>query len=246
MISRLLRCARNDGAVYAGAHGGTAHACAHEATAHAGAYEATAHAGAHKATAHVPVMARALRARGHLLASLRQGLHRVLTILSVMVLAACASEPKPSDYAQEKPVLDLKAYLQGPLTAHGVFTDRSGKVVKRFTVAMTGSWNGDEGVLDERFTYSDGTQQTRVWKLKSLGDGIYEGTADDVVGRALGQARGNALNWRYTLKLPVDGTVYEVQFDDWMFLMDERVMLNKARMSKFGIFLGEVTLAFYR
>ena len=105
---------------------------------------------------------------------------------------------------------------------------------------------GHDGVLDERFTYSDGTQQTRVWKLKSLGDGIYEGTADDVVGRALGQARGNALNWRYTLKLPVDGTVYEVQFDDWMFLMDERVMLNKARMSKFGIYLGEVTLAFYR
>ncbi len=40
--------------------------------------------------------------------------------------------------------------------------------------------------------------------------------------------------------------VYEVQFDDWMYLMDERVMLNKAVMSKFGIRLGEVTLAFYK
>jgi hypothetical protein len=28
--------------------------------------------------------------------------------------------------------------------------------------------------------------------------------------------------------------------------MDERVMLNKAVMSKFGIRLGEVTLAFYK
>jgi hypothetical protein len=37
-----------------------------------------------------------------------------------------------------------------------------------------------------------------------------------------------------------------VQFDDWMYLVDERVMLNKARMSKFGIFLGEVTLSFTR
>jgi hypothetical protein len=26
--------------------------------------------------------------------------------------------------------------------------------------------------------------------------------------------------------------------------MDERVMLNKARMSKWGIYLGEVTLSF--
>jgi len=42
----------------------------------------------------------------------------------------------------------------------------------------------------------------------------------------------------------VDGSIYDVQFDDWMYLVDERVMLNKAAMSKFGIRLGEVTLAF--
>jgi hypothetical protein len=42
----------------------------------------------------------------------------------------------------------------------------------------------------------------------------------------------------------VDGSTWDVQFDDWMFLMDERVMLNRAVMSKFGIRLGEVTLAF--
>ena len=57
---------------------------------------------------------------------------------------------------------------------------------------------------------------------------------------------GNALNWTYTLALPVDGTVYNVQFDDWMYQMDEHVMLNKAKMSKFGFYLGEVTLAFYK
>ena len=62
------------------------------------------------------------------------------------------------------------------------------------------------------------------------------------LGEAIGVASGNALNWRYTLRLPVDGSIYEVQFDDWMYLVDERVMLNKARMSKFGIFLGEVTV----
>jgi hypothetical protein len=31
-----------------------------------------------------------------------------------------------------------------------------------------------------------------------------------------------------------------------MVLMDERVMLNKAVMSKFGIRLGEVTLSFHK
>ena len=32
----------------------------------------------------------------------------------------------------------------------------------------------------------------------------------------------------------MDGKTYEVQFDDWMYLMDDAVMLNKAEMSKFG------------
>jgi hypothetical protein len=72
------------------------------------------------------------------------------------------------------------------------------------------------------------------------------GKADDVVGEALGESSGNALNWAYTLALPVDDTIYNVQFDDWMYLVNSKVMLNKAKMSKFGIELGEVTLSFYK
>jgi hypothetical protein len=165
-------------------------------------------------------------------------------VLGAAVLAAGCAGPVPADYAAEKPVLDLKTYFNGPMTAHGLFTDRSGQVVRRFTVEMTGSWTGNQGVLDERFTYSDGKTERRVWRLTDLGGGRWEGRADDVVGVAQGLAAGNALNWRYTLALPVDGRVWEVQFDDWMFLVDDKVMLNKAVMSKFGIRLGEVTLVF--
>jgi Protein of unknown function (DUF3833) len=163
-----------------------------------------------------------------------------------LLLAGCASSPTPADYAAEKPILDLREYFNEEVTAHGVFTDRGGKVVRRFSVLMKCSWSGDEGVLDEDFTYSDGKKERRVWRLKRLPNGAYTGTADDVVGIARGQAAGNALQWRYTLRLPVDGSVYEVQFDDWMYLMDSHVMLNKAVMSKFGFRLGEVTLAFHK
>ena len=107
-------------------------------------------------------------------------------------------------------------------------------------------WNGEQGVLDEDFVYSDGTKQKRIWKLQHLGNGRYSGQADDVIGMADGQTRGNAFNWRYTLALPVGSQVWHVQFDDWMYLLDDKVMLNKAVMSKFGIFLGEVTLSFTR
>lgn len=169
--------------------------------------------------------------------------------LCLSVLAGCAG-PQISDYAGEKPVLDMRQYFNGTLDAYGVFTDRSGKVVKRFTVVMTCSWQGppgaETGVLDEAFTYSDGSTDRRIWTLKRTPDGKYTGTAADVAGQALGEEQGNTFRWGYTLKLPVDGRVIEVQFDDWMYLMNDKVMLNKAVMSKFGFRLGEVTLSFVK
>jgi Protein of unknown function (DUF3833) len=164
-------------------------------------------------------------------------------LATAVAVSGCAT-PKVEDYAREKPVLDLQKYFNGTLDAYGIFTDRSGQVVKRFTVVMVCHWNGNEGVLDEDFTYSDGTRQKRIWRLTKHADGRYSGTADDVVGEARGQTSGNAFQWNYTMRLPVDDKVYDVQFDDWMFLVDDRVMLNKAEMRKFGIRLGEVTLSF--
>ena len=169
--------------------------------------------------------------------------------VSSALLAGCAG-PQITDYAAEKPVLDLRQYFTGTIDAYGIFTDRSGKVVKRFTVEMTCTWTGapgaEVGVLDEAFTYSDGTKDRRVWTLQRGTDGKYTGTASDVLGVATGEVKGNAFRWGYTLKLPVDGKVIEVQFDDWMYLMTDKVMLNKAEMSKYGFKLGEVTLSFVK
>ena len=160
-------------------------------------------------------------------------------------LGGCASQ-RIENYQGQSPVLDLRTYFNGRVMAYGLFQDRSGQVIKRFTVQMDCSWEGDQGTLDERFTYADGSTQRRIWKLTRQADGRYTGRADDVVGQAVGQVAGNAFNWTYTLSLPVDGSVYEVQFDDWMYLIDSKVMLNRATMSKFGVRLGEVTLSFVK
>ena len=159
------------------------------------------------------------------------------------MLAGCAG-PQITDYATRKPALELDRYFNGRVLAHGIFQKRDGEVARRFTVVMDCHWEGNQGILDEHFTYSDGSKERRVWRLTKHADGRYTGKADDVVGEATGQTSGNAFRWNYTLRLPVDGSVYEVQFDDWMFLMDERVMLNRATMSKFGVRLGEVLLSF--
>ena len=172
----------------------------------------------------------------------------VLTVAALSaalaLLAACSTPVAPEHYAAELPALDVQRYFNGTLDAHGIFQDRSGKVVKRFSVVLRCRWEGDVGTLDEDFSYADGSKQKRVWTLRKTAPGRFTGTAADVVGEAEGVVSGNALRWKYVLALPVDGKVYHVDFEDWMFLVDERVMLNRAAMSKFGFGLGAVTLSF--
>lgn len=161
------------------------------------------------------------------------------------LLAGCSSI-SPDAYREEQPRLDVFAYFDGTVDAWGQFEDRSGRVVKRFTVEIRGHVQGDRLTLDEDFRYSDGTTQKRVWTVERQPQGRYIGTAGDAIGAASGEAAGNALRWRYVLALEVDGRTWHVDFDDWMYLHDERVMLNRSVMSKYGFRLGEVMIAFRR
>jgi hypothetical protein len=165
-----------------------------------------------------------------------------------LLLASCSSV-EPAVYADQKPALDMRQYFNGTLVGHGMFTDRGGEVKRRFVVTIKASWAGEVGTLDEDFTWSDGKKERRVWTLRPApgAPGQWIGTAGDVIGEARGTVSGNALNWRYVLKLTTDeGKTYNLDFDDWMFLIDERVMLNRATMSFWGFRVGEVLISFER
>ena len=184
--------------------------------------------------------------RRHLLGHAKHALPVMgLSALGVVSLSGCAGVSVES-YKSETPVFSLREYFNGPVRAWGIFTDRSGQVQKRFSVEMNCSWQGEAGTLDESFLYSDGTRQRRIWHLLDRGQGRFEGRADDVVGVALGETSGNAFRWSYTMALKVGEQVWDVEFDDWMYLMDGQVLLNKSAMSKWGFHLGDVTLSFTR
>jgi hypothetical protein len=166
-----------------------------------------------------------------------------LITAAATLVAGCAG-PRVDSYRDEQPVLDLMEYFDGEIEARGMFQDRSGQVIKRFNVAIKGSWAGNVGTLEEDFVYSDGTTDRRVWTITKIDEHNYTGTAGDVIGEAKGEAFGNALRWRYVLALDVDGKTWHMDFDDWMFLVDDKVMLNRSEMRKFGFRVGEVTLSF--
>jgi hypothetical protein len=151
---------------------------------------------------------------------------------------------KPIDFKEAKPLFTIETYFTGQTQAWGIFEDRFGNLRRQFTVDISGKWDGKELVLDERFQYSDGETDQRVWRITKTGEHSYEGRAADVIGIARGKAYGNALNWQYDMDLKVGGSTLRVHFDDWMFLQPGGVMLNRAKVSKFGIEIGEVTLAF--
>ncbi len=162
-------------------------------------------------------------------------------ITSLAVLVGCAS-PKLSAYEGTTPPADIEAYFTGPISAWGVVQDWKGHVVARFDVKMVGTWEGDTGTLDETFTYYDGVQQKRVWTITKHPDGTYTGTAGDIVGEATGAQTGTAINWAYQMDLEVDGKTWRLTFDDWMWQMNDGVMINRSYMKKFGLTVAELTL----
>lgn len=166
---------------------------------------------------------------------------RTLVLLATLLLAACGAV-NVEEYATTQPALDLRNFLDGELRAYGMLQDRGGRLTRRFTATLRGSWNGEQGTLVEHFVFDDGSEQDRTWQLHHLGGGRYEGTAEDVIGTARGASSGAVFQWRYQLDVPWGEGTIAVTLDDWLYLVDERHLLNRTQLTKFGFRVGELTL----
>lgn len=166
------------------------------------------------------------------------------SVLAVTFVAGCTMQPE--DFKDTGPRLKVEEYFLGESRAWGIFEDRFGKLRRQFTVDITGTMDGDELVLDERFDYVDGEKDRRVWRIRKIDEHNYEGRADDVIGVAKGSSYGNALNWSYDIDLKIGDNKLRVHFNDWMFLQPDGVLMNRARVTKWGFEIGEVTLMFKR
>jgi hypothetical protein len=171
---------------------------------------------------------------------------KTLGLILLIFLTGCANTMKPIDFKDQKPRLIIEDYLSGNVKAWGILQDRAGKVTRQFSADLDGKWDGKQLILDEKFNWSDGEVQTRKWTINKIDEHNYEGTASDVVGTAKGYSYGPAFKFEYVLLVPLKGKEVKIKFDDWIFKQDDRVAINRATMTKFGIKVAELTVMFVK
>ena len=171
----------------------------------------------------------------------------IFALLVAFFLTNCVdNKMKPIDFKDQKPRLVIEDYLSGNTKAWGILQNRSGKVIRQFSAVLNGKWDGKQLILDEKFHWSDGEVQTRQWKIIKINEHNYEGTAEDVVGKAIGYSYGPAFKFEYVLLVPVKSRKMKISFDDWIFKQDDKIAINRATMTKFGIKLAELTVFFQK
>ena len=171
----------------------------------------------------------------------------LFTLLVTILLTNCSgSNMKPIDFKDQEPRLIIEEYLSGNVKAWGILQNRSGKVTRQFSADLNGKWDGKQLVLDEKFNWNDGEVQERQWQINKINEHYYEGTAGDVVGKAKGYSYGPSFKFEYVLLVPIKGKEVKITFDDWIFKQDEKVAINRATMTKFGIKVAELTVMFIK
>lgn len=174
---------------------------------------------------------------------------RLISLAALAVLTACTGKPSFDDSSLSDKKLNLEEFFDGDLVAYGQFQDIFGTVRRSFVVTIQGDWDGERLRLQEDFVYEDGATEQRIWTLTKTGGDTWTGSAPGVIGMASGVEQDNRFNWQYEIDLPIpsaDGTTetMRVTFDDWMWLLSEDRLFNRAYVKRYGLDIGDVSISF--
>jgi len=141
---------------------------------------------------------------------------------------------------------DPVVFFSGSFKAQGMFVDRFGQVQKRFVIDISCDTQDKQTTLHEKFTYDDGETEARSWTIIKQSEDEYSAHTDDVVGKGVGHVKGAVFKLKYDFLLTLYGRKVKVYFDDVMVKQTENTILNRAKLSKFGLLLGELFITFSR
>ena len=141
---------------------------------------------------------------------------------------------------------DFVSFLDGSVVAYGVFEDRFGQLKRRFSAELEGRREGDAVLVEEVLRYDDGEVEHRAWRLEKSARGEFRGTSPDVVGMARGTSGDRRARMVYKLRLKVGERHIVVDLDDRFYVIPGGRVLNRARVSKWGLHIGDVAIVFER
>jgi hypothetical protein len=166
--------------------------------------------------------------------------------LLALVAASCAGPPN-IPLPPDTPAFVLERFFLGRTVGKGAFTAQIAGVNRPLTVVTNGRFDGKTLILREDFLFADGERDVKTWRFTRLSPGVYEGTREDVIGKAAVRQVGKTVQLTYSADVRgKDGSVTRLDFADTIAPIDARSVLNKAVVSKFGVPIGEVVLTFRR
>jgi hypothetical protein len=168
----------------------------------------------------------------------------ILLISFIKINLFSFKNQKISQFKSDSKIFDIRKVLEGNMVAEGMVYGISGRLSSTFTAQFLGNWVNNEGSFIENFQFSTGKNQIRKWNLIIDSNGKIIGTADDIIGKAVGQQYGSAVMLSYKLKLSEDLGGHVIKVIDWMHLLENDTIFNRSEFRKFGFKVGELVATF--
>lgn len=154
---------------------------------------------------------------------------------------------RPPAMASERANLVLlEEFFLGKTSGRGYFKSWVAGVHRPFSVKTRGTMRGDTLTLVEDFVYDDGERDRKTWKFTRTGYNTFEGTREDVVGKAKIKIYEDRITLKYLVDIPNNGKKTRVRFSDILSRQVDGTIRNVANVYKFGIKIGRVDLTFKR
>ena len=170
----------------------------------------------------------------------------IINYLAIFMFLFSCSSSSPQFYKNSQPKLDIREYFNGNLKVFGILKNRQGQITRKFNADIKGEWQGNKGKLTEHFIFDDGETQDRIWNIDFIDDNNFTATAGDVIGKASGMQSGNALKMEYILDVPYKDSKIAIKIEDWLYLVDNKHLINESKLKKFGFTVGYLTIGFIK
>ncbi len=180
---------------------------------------------------------------------------KALSVITIaLTISSCSSfgnffykkKAPQLDYIDGSVKMDMKNFFDGDLEGFAIKQDVNGKITGTVTAKINGKWEENKGVVQFNYRHSDGTKDSRTWLITVNPDNSFDAVGHDIIKAASGSQNGNASQSIYSLNIGAKGQKEEVDFEDKIYLVDEKsaIMISnfKARKSDKGV-AGKITFS---